>query len=1119
MDTEFLGDGILDEEHQLRPGAGGVDAAAFNLADAVILGNIDEDSSSFETSDSGFHLNQNLSARLYVSGRSQAAMSPDAVPARALATDGLRLTPFERHVLNFIDGKRPVEAIRKAAGLDEAEVKTALATLADKGVIKVVGRALAEIDFEGETVPRSPFRRARVRGSIVGAVALVGDDADRAIEEAFRTQVSLSPLARLRPKEDGANGDKLEIDDADADAFPTGPQAPIEQPPSVPSDADHFVHLKGTDEVERPPPPIRHGAAKDAAAKDAAAKDAVSPRRPPSSLESADASLLEQSDGFDEFSSPSEISAAMLAKGARKELSDSAPPIPRAKANAFADLSGSGAPLAGLDELADSRVQARPDFAAARDRKPAAKPPMRPALADPPRSGRPDSPSQERERDAASGEVWDDNPGKRESPPAPPKPRTHDSSLSDLLSDAEAEEPTANVAPEIARELMRRSRLDGSFEEATAAGQPMPPQVLPRVGRARGVGEATGRVPVPKSRSAMASMPDEHIVDDDVDEHSGLHALKGNHGAADDIFEDDPSEVPAEPPEDTAHRPGGAGSVQDSIDASEELDPLPVPARPPRAAQERAQFADADSEPSASGAGARADDSRPDTGNLDDVFRRPGAAPSVVDDDDDDLFMLRSSQDASAPGSSLASASASVSPSDSDAEIEDEASAFSSSAQPTHMLDRGSDASTNDIPARVVRPVAGTPGLLSTHAHSMPSEETLAPSQAGDSSEAPPPRARAPVPARPSAKAPPPAVITEEPPHAARARQPAPATNRRAAPPPEPDSSSEMVDSALLIRPAAKVVPLVAAVAAVKGGSRPRGKPPLADPLSRPLRAAPPQPASSEELGSSERDASAEQSVSERSAGSSEAELSSELSGQDADSVEATQNLDRDGVEQLRDGANRGRGVGVGRGAGNAAAIPSDFSEVAGKPQRAGAPRPKPTDEMRRKGRQLFDEAKKEFAAGRVGAARMNAKLASIYDPENDDYQRALEDWDENGNGGGAKKKGPAAPPTVPKAPEMSSDALHSDERQRDMRALYDEAQDFENQGDFDEAIEVLYRGIDRFPNAAAFHNRIGVLLAMKKRDFDGAISSIQRAIELDPDNLHYKNNLGKVMQRVRPRA
>ena len=40
-------------------------------------------------------------------------------------TDGVKLTPFEKHVLAFIDGKRPVEVIRRAAGLDEAEVKTA----------------------------------------------------------------------------------------------------------------------------------------------------------------------------------------------------------------------------------------------------------------------------------------------------------------------------------------------------------------------------------------------------------------------------------------------------------------------------------------------------------------------------------------------------------------------------------------------------------------------------------------------------------------------------------------------------------------------------------------------------------------------------------------------------------------------------------------------------------------------------------------------------------------------------------------------------------------------------------------------------------------------------------
>ena len=129
----------------------------------------------------------------------------------------------------------------------------------------------------------------------------------------------------------------------------------------------------------------------------------------------------------------------------------------------------------------------------------------------------------------------------------------------------------------------------------------MPPQALPRVGRVPGQPpreDQTGRVKIKKQASAMASMPDEQVLPDaDVDEHSGLLAHRGR-GAADDIFgaEDGGEDGDELPPEHTAHRPDMLGSLaEDSIDASEEHDPVPVPARPPRAAQERAQLADAES--------------------------------------------------------------------------------------------------------------------------------------------------------------------------------------------------------------------------------------------------------------------------------------------------------------------------------------------------------------------------------------------------------------------------------------------------------------------------------------------------------------------------------------------
>jgi hypothetical protein len=158
-------------------------------------------------------------------------------------------------------------------------------------------------------------------------------------------------------------------------------------------------------------------------------------------------------------------------------------------------------------------------------------------------------------------------------------------------------------------------------------------------------------------------------------------------------------------------------------------------------------------------------------------------------------------------------------------------------------------------------------------------------------------------------------------------------------------------------------------------------------------------------------------------------------------------------------------------------------------------PRRPPTEDMRRKARQLFDQAVKEHAAGKLGAARMNVKLATIYDPTAGDYQRVLDEWED--------KPRDLAPGRAGR-PEYVE--------------LYDRAQELEDDGDVDGALDALERGMRLAPNAAAFHNRIGVILAMRKREFDRAAAEIERAISLEPDNAHYRNNLGKVIARANRR-
>ncbi len=1024
LDTGFLGDGILDEEQSLRPGAGGVDPGAFNLADAVILGNIDDDSQSFETSDSGFHMQQHMQARLYVSGRSQALMSPDAVPALAGidAGDGVRLTPFEKHVLAFIDGKRPVEVIRRAAGLDEAEVKTALATLADKGVVKVVGRALADFDPGTETAPRRAPQRHRMRGSMVGAVALVGDEADRAIEEAFRTQVALSPLGPASRAAGVADGDVFDARPAKRGVRDTGPREVTGALSDLPSDVDQFVGLKGTDEIEKKrlagehtSSTLRPSAQK--AAVNRAPSGKIPPRPPPDdSQEGIDASaeasaversIVDKSDGFDDFGQPSDVSTAVVAQ----QFSDSSNPGPptgareRPRSGVFADISDldGGVPIESVQSLADSRLVVRPKLTGVGPRP---SPHMASSHSGAhPRNDEPvpigsseidDSLSVEIERRAASGEVWDNSSGSSPRPPTSQGERrtAASASLSDLLSDND-EEATANLPPDHAKRLIaagqhRRAQddEDSSFEEPTAAGQPPPPLPLPRVGpraaQAAPVAEATSSSRVGRPRqSAMVSMPDEDGVQEALDETSGLHDV--DHG------------------------------------------------RPPAAAGDRPQ--------------------RRATGAVDEIF-----------DEGSDGFLAPTGPEVP-------------------------------KARGRPRLSSGSEDVSSSMPSAMVQSIE----VRSVHDSSL---ETAPPSQEPPSSSEAPRRD--------------PSEIS------------APDDS-------EDDGSVEMVDSGLVIRPAARANPLqrrasaprramASSEASTSDSARPlppvadpaRPLPPVADP-ARPLppvadpRKSPPPPPGPPRMASrvnaSKRD-DPNATYARSLEGSIELDPPSSSSEVPFESSEETVNIDRD--EQQRRGLDAARGDGpliAGGRAGGVAAIPSGFSQVAVAPEQTQS-RPRVTDENRRKARKLFDEAVKEAESGRLGAARMNAKLASIYDPDTPRYKEQLLAWE--------NPAAPARPPTMQTAQAMSSSSRPSDDSQIEIKALYDEAQRYEDDGDIDEALDVLEQGVSRFPMAAAFHNRIGVILALRKRDYEGAVQAIQRAIDIDPENLHYKSNLGKIVAKMR---
>lgn len=163
------------------------------------------------------------------------------------------------------------------------------------------------------------------------------------------------------------------------------------------------------------------------------------------------------------------------------------------------------------------------------------------------------------------------------------------------------------------------------------------------------------------------------------------------------------------------------------------------------------------------------------------------------------------------------------------------------------------------------------------------------------------------------------------------------------------------------------------------------------------------------------------------------------------------------------------------------------------------------SDEMREKARRLFRDALRDYKSGRTSRARMNVKLATIYDPNNVEYQEQLDAW------GGASE-----------LDSRLGDGPVEEEKPREV-ILYEEAQVLEQDGEFDGAISLLKQGIDINPNIAAFHNRLGVLLAIRKHRYDEAAGYVKRAMELEPDNMHYRNNYGKIVQKARvkgqPRA
>jgi len=150
LDATFLGDDITDDERDKRPvktdeprKKSKKPALDFG-EDAMILGNVDDvaaEVSSFQSRDAGVSQREVTQARFYFGGAVAQLMEPDAIPEVGAGVGGvsIRMTPFERHVLGFVNGRRSIARIQKKSAMEETEFKTAVAMLADKGFIKLRG--------------------------------------------------------------------------------------------------------------------------------------------------------------------------------------------------------------------------------------------------------------------------------------------------------------------------------------------------------------------------------------------------------------------------------------------------------------------------------------------------------------------------------------------------------------------------------------------------------------------------------------------------------------------------------------------------------------------------------------------------------------------------------------------------------------------------------------------------------------------------------------------------------------------------------------------------------------------------------------------------------------------
>ncbi|NMO22427.1 tetratricopeptide repeat protein, partial [Pyxidicoccus fallax] len=68
-----------------------------------------------------------------------------------------------------------------------------------------------------------------------------------------------------------------------------------------------------------------------------------------------------------------------------------------------------------------------------------------------------------------------------------------------------------------------------------------------------------------------------------------------------------------------------------------------------------------------------------------------------------------------------------------------------------------------------------------------------------------------------------------------------------------------------------------------------------------------------------------------------------------------------------------------------------------------------------------------------------------------------------------------------------------------------------EREGQVERAIEVLTRGIEREPGAAALYGKLALILVHQRKDYARAVELLERAVELEPGHPVLQQNLLKL--------